>query len=248
MNFLEKIISEIRPPRSAKPSPFRARNLRETILSTRDRIPLIAEIKFRSPSGVLREPTDPAILAEQMVSGGAIALSVLTEEKYFGGHPSFVTLVRRRTGVPVLRKDFIVYESQLYESSELQADAVLLIAAALKGKLKAFIELTRDLGMTPVVEVGNKHELELAVEAGADVLGINNRDLRTLQVDLNRTVELAPLVPEGVTVISESGISSPSDARRMLEAGADAVLVGTAIMRSPDVRRAVEEMVRVGKG
>jgi indole-3-glycerol phosphate synthase len=102
--------------------------------------------------------------------------------------------------------------------------------------------------MTPVVEVCNKSELKLAVEAGAEVLGINNRDLRTLQVDLNRTVELAPLVPEGVTVISESGISSPSDARRMLEAGADAVLVGSAIMRSPDVRRAVEEMVRVGKG
>jgi len=248
MNFLERIISEIRPPQHAKPSPFRARDLRKAILSTRDRIPLIAEIKFRSPSGVLREPTDPGALAEQMVSGGAIALSVLTEEKYFGGHPSFIPLVRRRTGVPVLRKDFIVYESQLYESSELKADAVLLIAAALGDKLKAFIELARDLGMTPVVEVCNKPELELAIEAGAEVLGINNRDLRTLQVDLNHTIELAPLVPENVTVISESGISSSSDAKRMLEAGADAVLVGTAIMRSPDVKKAVEEMVRIGKG
>jgi indole-3-glycerol phosphate synthase len=248
MNLLERVISEIRPPPAAKPSPFRARDLREAILSTRDRVPLIAEIKFRSPSGVLREPTDPGVLAEQMVSGGAIALSVLTEGKYFGGHPSFIPLVRRRVRVPVLRKDFIIYESQLYESSELQADAVLLIAAALGGKLKAFIELARDLGMMPVVEVCDKSELKRAVRDGAEVLGINNRDLRTLQVDLNRTIELAPLVPEDVTVISESGISSSYDARRMLEAGADAVLVGTAIMRSPDVKKAVEEMVKIGKG
>jgi len=247
-NFLDKILAEIEPPQKTRPPPIKGRSLRQAILSTRDRIPLIAEIKFRSPSGMLRMPDDPGKIAMQMIEGGAIAISVLTEKKYFGGDPSFIPLVKRCIQAPVLRKDFIVYETQLYESAEIEADAVLLIAGALGEKLKTFVKLTKDLGMEPVVEVCNKRELDLAMQTDTEIIGINNRDLRTLQIDLRRTEELVPSIPDDIVVISESGISTHSDAKRMIEAGADAILVGTAIMRSPDVKEAVRRMIGVGEG
>jgi indole-3-glycerol phosphate synthase len=246
-NFLDRILAEIKPPEKTRPPPVKSRDLRNAILSHQDGIPVIAEIKFQSPSGVLREPGNPGEIAVQTVEGGAIAISVLTEKRYFGGDPGFIPLVKHRVKVPVLRKDFIVYESQLYESAELGADAVLLIAAVLGKKLKTFVRLARDLGMEPVVEICSKQELDLAIETDAEILGINNRDLRTLQIDLRRTEELAPLVPEGLIVISESGINTYEDAKRMLKAGADAVLVGTAIMRSPNVKEAVQRVIGIGK-
>jgi indole-3-glycerol phosphate synthase len=246
-NFLERILAEIEPPEKIRPTHVKSRGLRNAILSHQGGVPVIAEIKFRSPSGVLREPSDPGEIATQMVEGGAIAISVLTEKRYFGGDPSFIPLVKHRVKVPILRKDFILYESQLYESAELDADAVLLIAAALGNKLKTFVRLTKDLGMEPVVEVCNKQELDLAIQTQVEILGINNRDLRTLQIDLHRTEELAPLVPEDITVISESGINTYEDAKRMLEAGADAVLVGTSIMRSPNIKEAVQRVIGVSE-
>lgn len=243
MDFLEKILGEIKPPACLRPPPVKARSLIRAIRTCKLDLPLIAEIKFRSPSGTLREFTDPGELAVQMVEGGAIALSVLTEGKYFGGSPSFIEQVKRRVSVPILRKDFIVYESQIYESAKVGADVLLLLAGALGRKLGEFIKLTEELGMEPLVEISNERELSAALECGARSVGINNRDLHTLEVDLGRTLHLAPLVPEEVVVVSESGIGSHSEAMRMVEAGADAVLVGTRIMRAPDVREAVRELV-----
>lgn len=244
MDFLEKILDEIRPPVCSRPPPINGRSLISAIHSCEHGVPLIAEIKFRSPSGgLLRELTDVGELAVQMVEGGAIGLSILTERKYFGGSPSFIAQVKRKVSVPILRKDFIIYESQIYESAQLGADAILLLSGVLGERLGEFVGLTEELGMEPLVEVSNERELSMALKARAKLIGINNRDLHTLEIDLDKTLRLTPLVPEGVTVISESGISSHLDAKKMIEAGADAVLVGTRIMRAPDIRKAVRELV-----
>jgi indole-3-glycerol phosphate synthase len=218
-------------------------SLREAILRA-PRVPVIAEIKRASPSaGEIRPQADVVEVAKAMVRGGAIALSVLTEPKHFKGDVRHLPLLRGIAGVPLLRKDFIVDELQLRESAALGADAVLLIAGLLGERLHRFLDLTRELGMEGLVEVTDEDEVELAVSAGADLIGINNRDLRTMHVDMSRTARLAPLVPERATVVSESGIRTPEDVRAMLEAGADAVLVGTAIMRSDDIEQAVRSLV-----
>lgn len=221
----------------------RRRSLREAI-ERAPKVPLIAEIKKASPSaGDIKPNADVSEVAKAMVRGGAVALSVLTEPKYFKGDVRHLPIVRGVSGVPVLRKDFIVDERQLLESARLGADAVLLIAGVLGEHLPNFLDLTRELGMEALVEVADEMEVELAVSAGAELVGINNRDLRTMKVDLGRTARLAPLVPWRVTVVSESGIRTPEDVRAMLEAGADAVLVGTAIMKSADIEKAVSTLV-----
>jgi len=145
--------------------------------------------------------------------------------------------------VPVLRKDFIVDEYQLYESAELGADAVLLITGILGKNLKRFIELARELGMESLVEVDDEEQVKLASAAGAEMIGINNRDLKTMQVDITRTAQLAPLVPDGVLLVSESGIRMPNDVAFVLDAGADAVLVGTALMKSSSIEQQVRSLV-----
>ena len=235
--------SRSKPARRMKFETSSRRSLLDAIENAQ-KVPLIAEVKRASPSSRnIGVNVNVLKAAKAMVNGGAIAISVLTEPKYFKGDPSYVSMIRGAVKVPVLRKDFIVDEYQLYESAELGADAVLLIAEILKGDLKHFIRLTYSLDMESLVEVHNEKQLNRACAAGAEIIGINNRDLKTMNVDLNKTVELAPLVPHNITLVSESGICEPKDVKFVLDAGADAVLVGTAIMKSKDIKKKVRALV-----
>ena len=207
-------------------------------------VPVIAEIKRASPSaGDIRPNANVLEVARAMLRGGAVSLSVLTEPKHFKGHPNFLCEVRRVAKVPLICKDFIIDEYQVLEAAELGADVVLLIVRLLGRDLWKFMQLAEELGMESLVEVTSREEAELAVSAGAKLMGINNRDLETLKVDLRRTVELAPFIPDDVTLVSESGINTPEDVKSMLDAGADAVLVGTALMRSDDIEQKVKSLV-----
>ncbi|MEW6592652.1 MAG: indole-3-glycerol phosphate synthase TrpC [Candidatus Hadarchaeota archaeon] len=247
--ILKDVREDIRRREKAKPvgemnvEKFQKRSIAAAIQSTAG-VPVIAEIKRASPSaGSLKLDADVVLAAEQMVRGGAAALSVLTEQKHFKGDPNFLTLLRETTGVPLLRKDFIVGDYQIYEAADLGADAVLLIAKVLGENLWKHMVVAEDIGLECLVEVENEDEVELAESVGASFIGINNRDLDTLEVDLGRTERLAPLISDSTTLVSESGITSPADVRKVMEAGADAVLVGTAIMRSSDIEKAVRSLV-----
>ncbi|MFC7200521.1 indole-3-glycerol phosphate synthase [Halospeciosus flavus] len=191
------------------------------------RIPVVAEVKPTSPTTEGTRRADPVRLAEAMVDGGAAALSVLTEPEHFGGSPETLRRVRAAVDVPVLRKDFLLREAQL---DTVEADVVLLIARFLGDDLEPMLEAARERGFQVLVEVHTVEELERALDAGADVVGVNNRDLAKLEVDLETFERVAPHAPDDVTLLAESGVSSPADARRMREAGADALLVGSAIM------------------
>ncbi|WP_276252717.1 indole-3-glycerol phosphate synthase [Halomontanus rarus] len=198
------------------------------------RVPIIAEVKPTSPTTDGTREDDPAELARAMVEGGASAISVLTEPTHFGGSPEALTQVREAVDVPVLRKDFLLREEHL---DVVEADLILLIVRFVDGRddLEALIDAARERGFQPLVEVHDRAELETALEAGADIVGVNNRDLAKLEVELETFEAVAPHVPEDVTLIAESGVSSPEDVRRMREAGADALLVGSAIMAEGDV-------------
>lgn len=219
---------------------------RDLLSALQDRKPaIIAEIKRRSPSaGWIRPQADPGRIAELYQEAGAAAISVLTEQRYFGGHPTFLRLVRTRVSIPVLRKDFIVDPYQIYESRALGADGVLLIASLLKGKrLDIMVDLAHSLGLCALVEVHTEEQLQMALEAGARLVGINNRDLRTLRTELTTTMELAPLVPKGVTLVSESGISCRKHVKLLMDAGVGAFLVGEALMRAPDPAEKLQELL-----
>ena len=219
------------------------RSLREAIENAPG-VPLISEIKRASPSsGDICPDVKVGDAAEAMVRGGAIGISVLTEPDYFKGELEYIPEVKKLVDVPVLRKDFVVDEYQLYETAEIGADAVLLITGVLGEGLSKFIKLAGNLGIEPLVEASSQEQLEIAAAAGAKLVGINNRDLKTMKIDLNRTKELASHVPDGATLVSESGINAPEDVRTVLEAGADAVLVGTAVMRSDDIEGTVRSLV-----
>jgi indole-3-glycerol phosphate synthase len=204
------------------------------------RVPIVAEIKPTSPTTDGERTDDPVDLARAMVDGGATALSVLTEPEHFGGRPETLRRVREAVDVPVLRKDFVLHEAQL---DVVAADVVLLIARFLEDEaaddLETLLAAARDRGFQVLVEVHTAGELERALDAGADIVGINNRDLAALDVDLGTFERLAPDVPADVTLVAESGIASPADVRRMVTAGADALLVGSAIMDG-DVRANTE--------
>ena len=191
------------------------------------RVPVIAEVKPTSPTTDGTRDDDPVELAEQMVAGGATALSVLTEPAHFGGSTETLEQIRAAVNVPVLRKDFVVEESQL---DAVESDVVLLIARFVGDDLPDLLDAARDRGFQVLVEVHDREELAAALDAGATTIGVNNRDLAKLEVDLTTFETVAPEVPAGVTLIAESGIGSPADVRRMRAAGADALLVGSAIM------------------
>ncbi|MFB6281661.1 MAG: indole-3-glycerol phosphate synthase [Haloferacaceae archaeon] len=199
------------------------------------RVPVIAEVKPTSPTAEGERDDDPVALAESMVAGGAAAVSVLTEPEHFGGSPAALRRVRSAVDVPVLRKDFVLREAQL---DRVAADAVLLIARFVDD-LPGLVAAAEDRGFQPLVEVHSRAELRAAVEAGASVVGVNNRDLAGLEVDLSTFERVAPAAPEGVTLVAESGIGSPGDVERMRAAGADALLIGSAIMDG-DVRTNTE--------
>ncbi|MFW6436565.1 MAG: indole-3-glycerol phosphate synthase [Halococcoides sp.] len=207
------------------------------------RAPVIAEVKPTSPTTDGVRETDPVAAAEAMVAGGAAALSVLTEPEHFGGSPETLDRVRARVDVPVLRKDFVVREAKL---DAVTADVVLLIVRFLDepgtDDLATLLEAARERGFQVLVETHSRAELEAALDAGAAIVGVNNRDLAALTVDLGTVERVAPAVPEDVTLIAESGIATPEDVTRMCEAGADAMLVGSAIMDGP-IRDRTAELV-----
>mgnify|MGYP002761186145 FL=1 len=204
------------------------------------RVPVIAEIKPTSPTTDGTREDDPVELAESMVAGGATALSVLTEPDHFGGSVETLRRVRAAVDVPVLRKDFLVDEAQLDAA---ESDVVLLIARFVGDGLSSLLAAARDRGFQVLVEVHDREELTAAVEAGATYVGVNNRDLARLVVDLETFESVAPDAPEDVTLVAESGISTPADVRRMREAGADALLVGSAIMAG-DVESTTRALTR----
>jgi indole-3-glycerol phosphate synthase len=212
-----------------------ARSFPDAVAATEadGRIPVISEVKPTSPTTDGVRDDDPVELAREMVAGGATALSVLTEPDHFGGSTDSLRRIRDAVDVPVLRKDFVMREDQL---DAVESDLVLLIARFVGDDLPDLVEAARDRGFQPLVEVHTREELTAALAAGADIVGINNRDLAQLDVDLGTFEELAPEVPDDVLLVAESGVKTTDDVRRMRAAGADALLVGTAIMDG-DVRQ-----------
>ncbi len=209
---------------------------------------LIAEVKRASPSrGLLRHDFDAVELATTYEANGAAAISVLTDQHFFQGNLDHLRAVRQAVSLPVLRKDFILDPYQVYEARAAGADAVLLIVAILGDKaLRALYDLARELGMDVLLEVHDEAELERALRLAPTVVGINNRDLRTFQVDLETTAHLRPLIPPGVVVVAESGVHTAADVQRLAQVGVDAVLVGEALVRAKDVAAQVRELVQAG--
>jgi len=213
-------------------------------------IAVIAEFKRRSPSaGALRQAPDLHEMVSAFERGGASALSVLTEEKHFDGTLRDLRAARAACGLPILRKDFIVDEYQLYEAKIAQADAVLLIVAALEpDELSALNERAQTLGLNVLVEAHDGDELQTALKIGAELIGINNRDLRDFSVDVERTTKLMGEIPSGVTVVSESGIAEAQQLGKLKDAGVDAVLVGESLMRSSNPEAALRTLRSAGSG
>jgi indole-3-glycerol phosphate synthase len=211
-------------------------------------VAVIAEVKRSSPSkGALAAIADPAGLAEDYEAGGASVISVLTEQRRFGGSLADLDAVRARVDVPLLRKDFVVSSYQLWEARAHGADLVLLIVSALEQEaLVSLLERTVSLGMTPLVEVHDEQELERALAADAKVVGVNARDLRTLEVDRSVFGRLSPLIPEGVIKVAESGVRGPHDLLQYAAHGADAVLVGEGVVVGGNPRQAVADLVTAG--
>jgi indole-3-glycerol phosphate synthase len=211
-------------------------------------VSVIAEVKRSSPSkGVLAEIADPASLARDYAAGGAAAISVLTEQRRFGGTLDDLKAVREAVDTPILRKDFIVTSYQLWEARAYGADLALLLAVALpQNALVALIERAESLGMTPLVECHTEDEVDRAVVAGASLIGINARDLQTLEVDLRTFSRLAPRVPDGILTVAESGIRGPHDVIDIARAGGDAVLVGETLVKGKEPRAAVADLVAAG--
>jgi len=205
---------------------------------------VIAEVKQRTPSmGVLTDDYRPANLAAVYERGGAAAISVLTHAAGFGGAIEDLDAVRAATGLPILRKDFITDPYQVVEARAHGADAVLLIVAALQEtQLADLLGVATRHGLAAVVEVHDEEEVRVAVEAGAQVVGVNHRDLGTFDVDLTLTERLRPLIPRDRVLIAESGIKDRADARRMREAGADAILIGEVLMRATDPAAVIREL------
>lgn len=197
---------------------------------------VVAEIKRRSPSVGEIDPTlDPVALARRYIAGGADAISVLTEPHFFGGSLADLTAVREAVAVPVLRKDFTRSSSQVWEARAAGADAVLLIVATLgRDELADLVSVAGDVGVDAIVEVHSIAEVAVAAEAGAAIIGVNNRDLRTFVTDLSVAERVAAALPPGVTTVGESGVSTVEGAGRMASAGYDAILVGEALVRSSD--------------
>jgi indole-3-glycerol phosphate synthase len=209
-------------------------------------VALIAEVKKASPSrGVLApdRPWDPVGLARTYADNGAAAISVLTDEKYFQGHLDLLDRIRPAVHVPLLRKDFTIDEYQLWESRAAGADAILLIVSILEpALLRDLLAASKGLGLGALVETHTGREIDVALGAGARVVGINNRDLRTFETRLETTIGLLPTIPPGVTVVSESGFATAADVRRVVTAGAHAVLVGEGLVRAGDVAAKVREL------
>jgi len=206
---------------------------------------IISEIKKASPSrGVLVEDFRPVELAKQYECGGAAALSVLTDHDFFQGSLADLCAARAASSLPVIRKDFTISEFHVLEAAANGADAILLIVAILdEAQLRAYRELAAEFNMAALVEVHDRRELGIALESGAEIVGVNNRDLRTFQVSLDTSLRLAPEIPPTVIKVSESGIFSSTDVHRLMDAGYDAFLVGEHLVKSGDAAQAIRELV-----
>ena len=208
-------------------------------------IRLIAEVKKASPSaGVIREDFDPVTIARIYEQHGASCLSVLTDEPHFQGRLDYLTAVRQQVGLPVLRKDFVLDSYQVIEARAAGADAVLLIAECLDDcNLRKLHNEIVELGMTPLVELYDPHNLSRVLEAGATLVGVNNRDLRTFKVDLEHSLRLRSEIPAECVMVSESGVKTHADVKRLQAAGVDAILVGESLMCEPDIGAAVDRLL-----
>ncbi len=214
-----------------------------------DKISLIAEIKFASPSaGSISDKKDAAMIGRMYEKAGSAAVSLITDKRFFQGDPDELPRLKKAISLPVLRKDFIIDEVQVREARNYGADAILLIARILpQQQLKELICMCRELGMAPLTEIHDSFDIDKALACGAEIIGINNRDLDSFKVDIGATFKLAPLVPEHCILISESGIENGGDIASLKKTGIHSVLVGTALMRSNDPAGKTEEIVRAGE-
>ncbi len=215
----------------------------------RNPVRIIAEVKKASPSrGILKEEFYPFDIARQYELYGAAAISVVTEEKFFKGRFDYLPPICQNLNIPVLRKDFIIDDLQVYETRAAGADAILLIVALLgKERLKELMSLSAELKMPALVEVHNEEELEVALNADARIIGVNNRDLKTFKTDINTTVRLAPYVPKDKILVSESGIDTFEDIMLLMENGANAFLIGETLMKEKDIGKKLKELRGVGR-
>jgi indole-3-glycerol phosphate synthase len=221
----------------------------EEAVSAPGGINLIAEIKFASPSaGTIRKDLDPIEVGGVYQAAGAAAISLLTDKTFFGGDLANLPRLKEAVSLPILRKDFILDEMQIRQSYIFGADAILLIARILPTKrLKKLLTLCRALGMAALTEVHDRDDLTKAIDCGANIIGINNRDLDTFAVDLKTTVKLIPLVPPDCIIVSESGIHEGADLQVLKAERTHAVLIGTALMKSRDLHQKAAELVQAGK-
>ncbi len=259
MSVLDDILVDVRtdlavrqqaaPLEKVKEAARRTQSPRDVMGALRtDGVAVIAEVKRASPSkGALAAIADPAALATDYEAGGARVISVLTEGRRFGGSLDDLAAVRGVVSVPLVRKDFVISSYQLWEARAYGADMVLLIVAALEqNALVSLVERARTIGLVPLVEVHDEDELDRAIEAGADVIGVNARNLATLTVDRSIFARLAPRIPDEVIKIAESGVRGPHDLLAYAAAGADAVLVGESLVVGRDPRSAVADLVAAG--
>jgi indole-3-glycerol phosphate synthase len=211
---------------------------------------IIAEVKRSSPSkGRIRDAFDPLKIATIYQEHGAAAVSILTDEQFFEGKGRYLADIKKIIDLPLLRKDFIIDAYQIYETRLLGGDALLLIAAILEqGQLQEYIQMAEQLGLAPLVEVHTQAELAKALAAGAEIIGINNRDLKTFSTDLKRTLELAPAIPEGKIVVAESGITTRNDIELLMQAGVHCFLIGEVLMRATDIGEKLRELLGKGAG
>ena len=258
MSVLEKIVAtkrgEVERAKTARPAAELRAKLADApaprdffaALDGQGTIRLIAEVKKASPSkGVIRADFHPLDIARTYERHGASCLSVLTDETYFQGRLEYLRAIRAEVDLPVLRKDFILDGYQLLEAREAGADAVLLIAECLDDcQLRKLHNEAIELGMTPLVELYDAENLDRVLEAGATLVGVNNRDLRTFEVDLEHSLRLIERVPDECLFVSESGIRTPADVERLAAAGVDAILVGESLMAQTDIGAAVDKLLR----
>mgnify|MGYP003998966075 FL=1 len=215
-----------------------------TVLKRENRIKFIAEVKKASPSaGIIREDFNYIDIAKEYESGGASAISVLTDKEFFKGDIKYLSEIKETVSLPALRKDFIIDPYQIYEARAASADLVLLIARILtKEEIDAFLALSHKLGMECLVEVHDNDELEKVLETEAVIIGINNRNLDTFETNLDTTLQLYHRIPDGKIVVSESGIKTRADVLVLEEAGIDAILIGETLMRSRDISQKIKEL------
>jgi indole-3-glycerol phosphate synthase len=216
-----------------------------TALAVGPPIKLIAEVKKASPSaGVIRKDFDPVTIARIYEAHGASCVSVLTDESYFQGHLDYLRAIRQAVSLPILRKDFVLDAYQVFEARAAGADAVLLIAECLDNcKLRKLFNTICELGMTPLVELYDPENLQRVFDAGATLIGVNNRNLHTFEVDLEHTIRMRKRVPDECVLVGESGIKTYADVERLQTAGVDAILVGESLMRKADIGSAVDQLM-----